>query len=90
MLQWTKEECVKHDKVHRVYKDIQRRRASGKVLRGKAFEISNNPTLDGYQHGIGSMVYKFLDKKFRDTTRNGTAIFNAFSDTIPKNKQIAK
>lgn len=66
------------------------RRASGKVLPGRAFEISNNPTYDGYQQGIASMVYKFLDKKFRDTTRNGTAIFNAVSYTIPKNQQIAK
>ena len=34
-----------------------------KVLRDKAFNIAKNPKYDGYQRGLASMVYKFLDKK---------------------------
>ena len=37
--------------------------ASGKVLRDKTFNIAKNPKYDGYQRGLGSMVYKFFDKK---------------------------
>ena len=45
------------------FKDLPRRTASDKILRHKAFNISENPKYDGYQHGIASMVYKFFDKK---------------------------
>ena len=34
-----------------------------KVLRDKAFNIAKNRKYDGYQRGLASMVYKFLDKK---------------------------
>ena len=27
------------------------------------FNIAKNPKYDGYQHGVASMVYKFLNKK---------------------------
>ena len=46
------------------FKDLERRTASDKVFRGKAFNISKNPKYDGYQRGLASMVYKFFDKKF--------------------------
>ena len=36
---------------------------SDKVLRDKAFNIASNPSYDGYQRGLASMVYKFFDKK---------------------------
>ena len=48
---------------YRDFKDIARRRASDKVLRGKVFNIAKNPKYDGYQRGLTSMVYKFFDKK---------------------------
>ena len=48
---------------YRDFKDIARRTASDKVLRDKAFNIAKNPTYDGYQRELASMVYKFLDKK---------------------------
>ena len=44
------------------FKDLQRRTASDKVLRDKAFHIAKNPKDDGYQRGLGSMVYKFFDQ----------------------------
>ena len=45
------------------FKDLKRRTFPDKVLRGKAFNIAKNPKYDGYQRGLGSMVYKFFDKK---------------------------
>ena len=48
---------------YRDFKDLARRTASGKVLRGKAFNFAKNPTYDGYQRGLSSMVNKFFDKK---------------------------
>ena len=36
-------------------------------LKDKAFEIANNPKYDGYQRGLASMVYKFFDKKSKET-----------------------
>ena len=45
------------------FKDLERRTASDKVLRDKAFNIAKNPKYDGYQRGLASMVYKFFDKK---------------------------
>ena len=32
-------------------------------MRDKANNIASNPKYDGYQRGLGSMVYKFFDKK---------------------------
>ena len=41
------------------FKDLKRRT----LLRDKAFNIAKNPRYDGYQRGLASMVYKFVDKK---------------------------
>ena len=46
---------------------FERRTQSDKVLKDKAFEIANNPKYDGYQRGLGSMVYNFFDKKSKGT-----------------------
>ena len=48
---------------HGDFKDLARRTASDKALRNKAFNIAKNPKYDGYQGGLASMVYKFIDKK---------------------------
>ena len=45
------------------FKDLTRRTASDKILRDKAFDIAKNTKCDGYQRGLGSMVYKYFDKK---------------------------
>ena len=47
------------------FKDLARRTASDKVLKDKAFNIIKNPKYDGYQKGLGSMLYKFFDKKLK-------------------------
>ena len=44
------------------FKDVARRTASDKVLRYQAFNIAKNPKYDGYQRGLGSVVYKLFDK----------------------------
>ena len=38
------------------FKDLARRTASNKVLRGKAFNIAKKLKNDGYQRGLASMV----------------------------------
>ena len=52
--------CFQHDMA---YEDLNRRKASDKVLRDKAFNIVKNSKYDGYQRGLASMIYKFFDKK---------------------------
>ena len=51
--------CFQH-MAYRDFKDLKRRTQSDKVLKDKAFEITNNPKYDGYQRGLASMVYKFF------------------------------
>ena len=46
---------------YRGFKDLTSKTASEKVLRDKAFNIAKNLKHDGYQWGLTSMVYKFLD-----------------------------
>ena len=55
--------CFQHDMAYGDFKDLKRRTFSDKVLRDKAFNIAKNPKYDGYQRGLGSMVYNFFDKK---------------------------
>ena len=57
------------------FKDLKRRTTSDKIL-------SKNPEYDGYQRGIASMVYKFLDKK---STGSGIA-----NNDSKQNLQLAK
>ena len=55
--------CFQHDMASGDFKDLERKTASDKVLRDKAFNIAKNSKYDGYERGLGSMVYKFFDKK---------------------------
>ena len=64
------------------FKEIATRTASGGILRDKAFNIAKNPRYDGYQSGIASMVYKFLDK---NSVRGGIN-----NNEIKQNLQLAK
>ena len=47
------------------FKDLNRKTAANKVLLDKAFNIAKNPKYDGYQRGLASVVYKFLEKKLQ-------------------------
>ena len=64
------------------FKDLEKRKASDKVLRDKAFNTAKNPKYDGYQRGLASMVYKFFDKK---SASNGVA-----NNEIKQNLQLAE
>ena len=55
--------CFQHDLAYGKSKDLAKGTKLDKVLRDKAFKIANDSKNDGYQRGLGSMVYKFLDKK---------------------------
>ena len=55
--------CFQHDSAYADHKDLINRTKSDKVLRDKAYNIASNPEYDGYQRGLASMIYKFLDKK---------------------------
>ena len=68
------------------FKDLARRAASDKVLRDKAFDIAKNLKYDGYQRGIASMVYKFIDKQpalLGGKSTNGSGV------TMLQNEQLA-
>ena len=54
--------CFQHDMAYGDFKDLAKRTAFDKVLRGKAFNIAKNPKYNGYQRGLASMVYKIFDK----------------------------
>ena len=72
--------CFQHDMAYGDFKDLKRRTVCDKVLRDKAFNIAKNPKYDGYQRGLASMVYKFLDKK----SDSGVSI------VVKHNEQLAK
>ena len=100
------EACFQHDMAYGDFKDLPRRIASDKVLRDKAFNITNNPKYDGYQRGLASMVYKLFDKKssvmrankFTGAYASGGAVEGAQSETLPtrdksgivQNQQLAE
>ena len=59
--------CFQYDMAYGIYKDLESRTQSDKVLKDRAFEIANNPKYDGYQRRLASLVYKFFDKKLKES-----------------------
>ena len=58
-------------------KDLVKRTQSDKALKDKAFKIASDPKYDGYQRGLASMVYKFLDKTSSSLNKSsGSGIVN--------------
>ena len=55
--------CFQHDMAYGKTKDLVKGTQSDKSLKDKAFKTASNRKYDGYQRGLASMVYKFLDKK---------------------------
>ena len=72
--------CFQHDMAYGDFKDLAKRTATDKVLRDKASHIAKDPKYDGYQRGVASMVYKFLDKNIA-----GSGI-----KSMPQNEQLAE
>ena len=69
-------DCFQHDMAYGDFKKLARRTASDKTLRDKAFNIAKNPKHDGYQRGLASMIYKFFDKKSKESGVNIPSEFN--------------
>ena len=55
--------CFQQNMAHGDFKDLPKRTLADKALRDKASDITKNPKLDGYQHGLPSIVHTFFDKK---------------------------
>ena len=55
--------CFQYDKAYGKSKDLAKRTQPDNVLRDKTFKIASDPNYDGYQRGLASTVYMFLDKK---------------------------
>ena len=68
--------CFQHDMAYGNFKDKDRRTASDKSLRDRAFNIAKNPGYDGYQRELASMVYIFFDKKTKGSGVNTPLEFN--------------
>ena len=62
--------CFQHDMAYGDFKCIPRKTASDKVLLDKVFKTAGDSKDDGYQRELAPMVYKFFDKKSRDTTNH--------------------
>ena len=82
--------CFQHDMGYGDFKDLERRTASDKVLRDKAFNIAKNPKYDGYQRGLVSMVYKFFDKKSKGRGVAMLANKSAVNIGLESSEQLAK
>ena len=72
--------CFAHDVAYSDSKDLTKRTIADKVLRDKAFNIAKDPKYDGYQQGLASMVYKFFNKKSKDSGIK----------SVSQNQQLAK
>ena len=66
------------------FTDLAKRTTADKVLKDKAFNIAKDPKYDGYQIGLASMVYKFLDKKSKGRGLSYT------NKSTPQNEQLAE
>ena len=83
--------CFKHDAAYAKYKDVENRLISDQKLRNSAYDIASNPTCDGYQRGLASMVYKFfdakvapLDKKYKGIKNNKILAEELYKPVIKK------
>ena len=55
--------CFQHDIAYNKFKDLEKRIQSGIVLKNKTYKIAANPKYNG----LASMVYKFFDKKSKES-----------------------
>ena len=55
--------CFQHDIAYGKSKNLVKRTQSDKFLKDKAFKITSDPKYDDYQREVGSIIYKFFDKK---------------------------
>ena len=60
---------------------MHKRTACDKVIRDKSFDIAKNPKYYGYQRGLTSLVYTFLDKEFKDIDTSAKLADKAAANT---------
>ena len=77
--------CFAHDAAYSDSKDLTKRTVADKNLRNRAFNIAKDQKYDGYQRGLGSMVYKFFDKKSK-----GSGVKHVNTKLAPQNQQLAE
>ena len=82
--------CFAHDAAYFDSKDFTKRTVADKVLRDEAFNIAKNSKYDGYQRGLVSMVYKFLDKKSASLADKSTRGSGVNIKLAPQNQQLAE
>ena len=78
--------CFVHDAAYSDTKDLTKRTVADKILKNKAFDITKDPKYDGYQRGLASMVYKFLDSKVASPDKKSVG---SGAKLIPQNEQLA-
>ena len=76
--------CFTHDAVYSDSKDLIKRTVADKILKNKAFDIAKDPKYDGYQRGLASMIYKFFDKKSKES-----GVKHVNTKLIPQKEQLA-
>ena len=76
--------CFQHDMAYGDFKDLTKRTAADTFLRDKAFNIAKDLKYDGYQRGLASLVYKFFDKKTKNSGVTTLANKSAIK-AIPQN-----
>ena len=76
--------CFTHEAAYSDSKYLTKRTAADKILRNREFNIAKDPKYDGYQRGLPSMVYKFLDKKSA-----GSGAMHVNTKHTPQNQQLA-
>ena len=77
--------CFAHDAAYFDSKDLTKRTAADKILRNRAFNIAKDPKYDGYQRELASIVYKFFDRKSKES---GAKHVN--TKLTPQNQQLAE
>ena len=77
--------CFAHDTAYCDSKDLTKKTVADKILRNRAFNIAKDQKYDGYQRGLASMVYKFFDKRSKES---GAKHIN--TKLAPQNQQLAE
>ena len=77
--------CFAHVAAYSDSKDLTKRTVADKILRNRAFNIAKDQKYDGYLRGLASVVYRFFDKKSKES---GVKHIN--TKLAPQNQQLAE
>ena len=68
--------CFQHDMAYGDFKDLNRRTASDKLLRDKAFNMTKILKYDEYQRELAPMVHEFVGERTSSTATKNEIISN--------------